>query len=146
MSDGLPDESALDRRKSPEMVMGSVERIWAGPLPPPAVLEHYEQTLSGAADRILLMAEKQLEHRQLLEHEAVIANNRAQQRGVWPGFLLSLFVTGGGIAIILTGHSTAGLVAILSTLTALVGTFIYGRRSQRRELDRKRPEAKTKAA
>lgn len=38
-----------------------------GPLPPPALLEYYERTLTGAADRIFTSAEEQGRHRRTVE-------------------------------------------------------------------------------
>ncbi len=146
MSDGPVHDSSMERRTPPNMVVESVEHIWSGPLPPPAVLAHYEHILPGAADRIIAMAEKQLDHRQRLEHGAITANIDAQKRGVWLGFLIALIVVGGGIWIILSGHSTAGLVAIVSALTALVGAFVYGRKRQKGELERKNPKGSKPAS
>jgi uncharacterized membrane protein len=37
---------------------------FSGPLPPPEVLQNYNQITPGAADRIISMAEKQSQHRQ----------------------------------------------------------------------------------
>ncbi len=39
----------------------------SGPIPPPSMMEQYERTLPGSADRILKMAENQSEHRQWIE-------------------------------------------------------------------------------
>lgn len=55
---GLPDEEAEDVRLA---LLQSVS--FRGPLPPPALYEHYEEVLSGSADRILRMAEKEQDHR-----------------------------------------------------------------------------------
>jgi hypothetical protein len=35
-----------------------VSQAWSGPLPPPEILAEYERLLPGAAERILMMAEK----------------------------------------------------------------------------------------
>ena len=40
---------------------------WRAPLPPPDALEHYERILPGAADRVLRMAERQLDIREARE-------------------------------------------------------------------------------
>ena len=39
----------------------------SGPLPPPEVLEKYNSAVTNGADRIMLMAEKQQEHRLLYQ-------------------------------------------------------------------------------
>lgn len=43
------------------------ETSWRAPLPPPHALEHYERILPGAADRVLRMAERQLDIREARE-------------------------------------------------------------------------------
>ena len=45
----------------------AVSQEFTGPIPPPSMMEQYEKTLPGSADRILNMAENQSEHRQSLE-------------------------------------------------------------------------------
>ena len=43
------------------------KETFLGPLPPPEILAQYEQILPGSAERIMVMAENQAEHRQSLE-------------------------------------------------------------------------------
>jgi uncharacterized membrane protein len=50
------------------------EQRFEGPIPPPAVLQGYEQILPGAAERILRMAEQQAAHRHSLELKSINAN------------------------------------------------------------------------
>lgn len=59
----LPPEEVLDAL--PERVRDSVvEAAWfSGPLPPPTMYGEYERTLPGSAERILVMAEKEQDHR-----------------------------------------------------------------------------------
>nr|DAH82019.1 MAG TPA: putative membrane protein [Caudoviricetes sp.] len=46
---------------------------WQGPLPPPSVLQGYDSVVSGAAERILAMAEKEQSHRHSTETATVEA-------------------------------------------------------------------------
>jgi uncharacterized membrane protein len=41
--------------------------LFSGPIPPPDLLERYNQIIPEGADRILKMAEKQSAHRQKIE-------------------------------------------------------------------------------
>ena len=61
-----------------------------GPLPPPEMLDGYERTLPGTAERILSMAEKQQDHRQMIEKAVIVGNLRDQRLGVVFAFLLGL--------------------------------------------------------
>ncbi len=110
------------------------ERIMhAGPLPAPETLAGYENVLPGASERILRMAESQQGHRQYIEQIAIKGNVRAQTLGVWFAFLLGLAGFGCGTVVILYGHSLEGSSTVIASLAALVGTFVYGRREQRKE-------------
>lgn len=45
-----------------------------GPLPHPDILMKYEQTCSGAADRIITITENQMKHRQNVETKVIDSN------------------------------------------------------------------------
>ena len=105
----------------------------AGPLPPPAQLQQYERVLTGAADRIVTMAEKQQAHRQELEATVVKGGAKRANLGLWLGFIISVVVIGVGATLVMTGHEVAGITLIGVDLVALAGVFVYGRRDQRKE-------------
>ena len=42
-----------------------------GPLPPPQILNHYDQIVPGSAERIISLWESQVRHRQELEKKAI---------------------------------------------------------------------------
>jgi uncharacterized membrane protein len=107
---------------------------FAGPLPPPKILEQYNVAVPGGAERILVMAEKQAVHRQTLERIALTSNGRRETLGQICGVVVSLAAIAGGVILIMYDKSAAGLTAILTPLAGLVFTFIYGKRIQRSEL------------
>ncbi|MBY0345943.1 MAG: DUF2335 domain-containing protein [Neisseriaceae bacterium] len=47
-----------------------VSQKWSGPIPSPDALQYYEQVLTGSAERILVMAEKEQAHR--YEHDSEV--------------------------------------------------------------------------
>lgn len=104
------------------------------------MLERYNQVLPNGADRVVAMAESQMRHRHGLESAVVNGNVEAQARGQLFAFALGLLAIGGGIGLIAFGKNTEGLVSIIAALTAYAGVFIYGKREQRLERDRKRRE------
>jgi uncharacterized membrane protein len=110
----------------------SVERF-SGPLPPPEVLEKYNNIEPGFANRILRMAESQAQHRQHLEKTVVEGRTRAEGRAQILGTILALAIGAGAIFLVYTGHSVEGVVALVAELAALAGVFIYGRKRQERE-------------
>ena len=116
------------------------EMMFSGPLPPPEVLTKYNEAVPNAAERILVMAEKQADHRRGLEAKVVASNAFNQTLGSVFAFILGLIAIGGGIYLIASGKSTEGLASIISSLTVLGGIFVYGRRQQRRERAEKASE------
>lgn len=105
-----------------------------GPLPHPQILEGYEKTCPGAADRIIRMAEKQQEHRMEMEKSVVTAGNRDSRLGIICGTMVCLAVIIAGIFMTHMSDSAAiGAFLSLSGLGSLVGTFIYGTKSNSKE-------------
>lgn len=115
----------------------SQQYSFSGPLPPPEVLERYNQAMPGLAERIISMAEQQAKHRQQLETTVVNSNAFVQKVGPFLGFIVAMTAVGGGIYLILQGKDGYGLAAIIGALASLAGVFIYGKKKQRTELDNK---------
>ena len=113
-----------------------VSQSWLGPIPPPADLRQYEEVAPGSAERILTMAEKQLEHRHRLESTIVGGNSKRSYLGLAAGFVLSAMIIGGGIYLISNGHDWAGASLIGINVVGLAGVFVYGSRSRQAELDK----------
>ena len=99
---------------------------FTGPIPPPDIMEQYEKTLPGSADRIIKMAENQSEHRQSLEKQRLSFSNREVHLGQIFGFLIGAIaiVTGGYIA--LSGSQISGGVMGTSVVIGLVSVFVIG--------------------
>jgi uncharacterized membrane protein len=110
--------------------------IHSGPVPSPEILEHYEQILPGAADRIIKMAETQMHHRHLLESNILKGNNRDSLLGIIFAFIISITITLGGTFVIYHGHGVAGTLLSGTGVAGLVSAFIYGTRSGRKNNDK----------
>ena len=124
-----------EEKRAGAIIQAAVEMSrFSGPLPHPDDLAKYEQVLSGAADRIISMAERQAAHRQSLEKAVILSNVAIQKWGLGSAFVLALIAIGGGIWLSLKGLSGVGLTAIISALASLVGVFIYGKSEQKKEL------------
>lgn len=106
---------------------------FSGPLPPSAELARYEETLPGAADRILKMAESQSLHRQDLEGRVIGSDIKRADRGQIYGFILSALITAGSFYLITIGKDVMGISAFVGTLITLGGAFIYGTISRKKE-------------
>jgi uncharacterized membrane protein len=115
--------------------------VFVGPLPPPEQLARYEDVYPGCARQIVELAQHQATHRQTLERTHLERSFNHQRLGSTFGFVLGLGGLVGGIFLVATGHAASGLTMFFSTVTTLVGTFVYGkertigeRRQQREEL------------
>jgi uncharacterized membrane protein len=120
---------------------------FSGPLPPPALLEHYDAIHPGAADRIIRMAEEQGAHRREMEKLTVKADILGQRWGLVLGFVLAMTIVIGGIWLISKGMAVSGLVAIIGAIAGPVGVFVYGKHQQRKELEleSQKPESQKSA-
>ncbi len=104
-----------------------IQQQMSGPLPAAREFKGYEQTLPGAADRIVSMTEREQAHRHLLEERAFESNRRSQATGQWLAFaalLLSLLVV---CFFCLQGHPTQGASLGGAIIVAIVALFL-GRR------------------
>ena len=140
---------------------GFVQVDWSAPMPPPAVLQRYEETLPGAADRILTMAEKQQDHRQEQERtqqshhqeqerkqqshryeqeNALLAMTRSNivgsavrsYLGMILGFLIAITGIVCGTYLVANGNGVTGLAAFVASLATLAGVSVYGIKTQLR--------------
>lgn len=104
--------------------------MYSGPLPPAEDYDRYEHTLPGAANRILEMAEKQLEHR--LNNENKIIDNTIKQtnRGQIFGASVSFFGLVISFILGLYGHDVlAGSIGV-TTVISLAVLFVTNREPQ----------------
>lgn len=111
----------------------SMLQIQSGPLPSPDVLAQYNQVLPGAAERIIRMAEDQQAHRFKMETKVAATESRNSTLGIATGFIIGMTTIIGGIIGILYGKELSGLAFGGTGLVSLVGVFIYGTRSRRKE-------------
>jgi len=65
-------------------------KVSLGPLPPPEILQKYNQVEPGLAERIVSMVEKQSEHRRSLEKKVVFSGERRALLGQIMAFVIAL--------------------------------------------------------
>ena len=104
-----------------------------GPIPHPSILEGYEKIVSGAANRILAMAEANAKHTHALEIKALEIKSAEIKRGQIFGFSIGLAALGVCVyALIVGAHGTATSIGGI-TLVGLVSAFILGRLPSKKE-------------
>jgi uncharacterized membrane protein len=132
----VSEESKFKRQLNKKQVLQiqASQTQFTGPIPPPEVLIKYNEALPSAAERIVAMAESQLKHRQGLETKVIDSNCKAQQRGPIYGLIVCLAAIGGGVYLIHSGQSVAGLVSIIGAIGGVTIVFITGKVMQQNQL------------
>jgi uncharacterized membrane protein len=127
------DTPQSQTRESENGVIVSRTRRFVGPLPPPEILAHYNEIVPGSAERILVMAEKQSQHRQTLEAKVITSDITKSKMGLWFAFILGLVSLGGGVFLIYIGRTIAGSIFSGVYLVGVMSVFIYGSQQRRKE-------------
>jgi uncharacterized membrane protein len=97
----------------------------------------YEEIHPGMADRILVMAERQSEHRQKMESEVVQRNMEDQRLGIVFAFFIAMGVLAVTLFCVRWEHEIVGTLIGSSGIGGIITAFIYGTRSNRQERERK---------
>lgn len=121
-----------------QVIAVSHQEHFSGPLPPPFVLQKYNDVVPGAAERILMMAEQQSKHRMELEKKVIESD--IQKSNLGQRFAFVIVVLGLLIAAYLgvNGHEVAAAAIGGGGLVSLAGIFISSRIEKKQERERAR--------
>ena len=110
-----------------------------GPIPPPSILNQYNDMLPGAADRIIAMAEKEAAHRHKMEEKALDAEIKGlkaeaedTKRGQFFGFFIALAIIAGSVYAGTNGAQWTGSLLGVGGIGSLVSVFIIGRQGAKK--------------
>jgi len=121
MAGSLSDPAILRQRRAFSSAFGvATATAFAGPIPPPELLAEYEQTLPGLADRLVMIAENESEHRRALQRRAI----RLSELGLAAGFTIAMTALGGGIFLVHEGSQAEGMSSIILAIASLVLVFL----------------------
>jgi len=128
----------IDAAQLPDKAVNRVayqeeSRLWAGPLPPPEVLEHYNRIIPDGADRILKMAEMQSLHRQAMEKTGLDANIKLANRGQLFAMLLSLTGIISALVCVKLGQPAIAALLAGTTIVILVRLFLKDKSEEQKE-------------
>ncbi len=119
------DITELDQDMASTSVMMT---SWSGPLPPPALLQEYEDVLPGAGKEIVASFITGVDHRRELEKKALdaeIEDARSMRQEARLGQFLGFLI---GVTAIISGATTGGVSGgFIGTggVVALVAAFLY---------------------
>ncbi|MFH1903425.1 MAG: DUF2335 domain-containing protein [Candidatus Omnitrophota bacterium] len=130
-----------DSKQTVELSVTKSLEFHSGPLPPPAFLKQYNEIIPDGALRILVMAEKQQDHRLGIENAVVQSDIRRSDRGLVFGFILCLVLALGGILLIAKGKSVSGLIVLFSQMATIAGIFVYSHKTRKEERIEKQKES-----
>ena len=106
---------------------------FSGPLPPPEILQAYNDVIANGAERIMAMTERQSAHRQEIEKIVIKSNTSVQKFGSFSALAITLTALGLGFTLIMYDKDFSGFSVMIGSLGSLVATFVYGRRTQERD-------------
>lgn len=110
---------------------------FSGPVPPPEILKGYNEVLQNGAERILMMAEKQSNHRMQLEDHAIKEELKQSRLGQVFGFILGLVGFGLATTLAMFNHEAIAGIFGTTTILGLVTVFVLGKRAQQKDLSDK---------
>jgi uncharacterized membrane protein len=111
---------------------------FSGPIPHPDTLKRFNDIVPGAAERIIKMAEDQSSHRRSLEKSVIESDISRSKWGQILGFVIAIFGLTASTFIAVYGSAVAGSILGVGTLASLVGVFMYGSISRKKEREEKK--------
>ena len=132
----------LKKQQIIKSLVVTMHKTHIGPLPDPETLTEYSAIIPNGAERIMKMAEKQLDHRMLMEKKVVGGQMLQSNIGQILAFLIGLAALGASTYIIVSGYEWSGSLIGIGGLTGLVTAFIKGRSEQGQSLEENHPRSK----
>ena len=125
------DETDLPHEKKEEfkskLISLSITRSFSGPLPPPELLQGYNEVVKGGAERIFSQFEKQSDHRIKLEAEVIPEQLNQSKRGQFFGFVLVVLCLICAMIALMNGYEVFAIVIASTTIVGLAGVFVVGK-------------------
>ena len=141
MADQLPASAPHAQSDSEGQVEQSARAVsYAGPLPPAAEIQRWEEILPGAAERFLTLLEEQTRHEISLDreqialaHEATNLEHDLRKRGQMFGLGIGLVALAIGGILVSLGNPISGTIFGGTGVGSLVGAFLYDRHQMKKD-------------
>ncbi len=135
--DVLVDEEEEELSRSVMMATS-----FSGPLPPPQILQQYDEVVPGAAERIIANAESRQAHDQAMEERALTASREvvlekektfrwwiALPSTVVAIVLIAAFVAVSQMDTTWESYGLGGFIAVLTLTVSVYRLFFHGRKN-----------------
>jgi uncharacterized membrane protein len=103
----------------------AVTANWYGPLPPPYILEQYNRSVEGGAERVFRQFEAEGEHRRNQEKLQLQATIRETRLGQWLAGVFAFAALAITLVALVLHAWTVATVVGGTTLVGVVGAFLY---------------------
>jgi len=126
--DGLDEKKEGEiLRAFSQITMSVTERRHSGPLPSAETMIQYNSVIPNGADRIMIMAEKQQDHRMAMENKMITSQLYQSKAGQILGFILCFLSLSASVYLGINGHEAIGTVIGTTTIIAMGGIFVLGK-------------------
>ena len=133
-ADGTKPPAETSRQATSLSHVQTVSIRWEAPLPPPTLLEQYDQVVPGLAREIAERAKTEAGHVREREEEALKASIQYHTRGQWMGFVAVMAIVGLAAFALWKGSTwVAGIATSIVVGTAAV--FVLGTLWKKRDKD-----------
>lgn len=123
----LEDNDADQQESVTSLVMSqSSLEIRRGPLPEPSILRDYDTVLPGLADRIVVMAESEKDHRHQMQSRQLELSARRSFIGLISGLIVALSCIILAVWVTYRGYYVAGTIIASIDIVALTAIFVLG--------------------
>lgn len=99
------------------------QQINMGPIPPPSILEKFEQLVPGSAKQIIDNAHEESQHRRKMEASTINHEISLSRMGLITAALLSLGALSLAAFMVYTGQSLQGLALVIFEISGLGYVF-----------------------
>lgn len=119
------------RPEQQEAIIKAIKQeAFSGPIPHPELLQKYDEVKEGFAERIVKMAEIQLQHRVRCEEKIVDESIAESKRAQNYAFYLSILFLVAAVLLGLYGHDWLAGCLGGGTLISLVAAFMAGKKNK----------------
>ena len=129
-----PEVAQVIKELQPEqrkvIIKAFKQEAFSGPIPHPELLQKYENIQGGFADRIIKLAEKQLDHRIDSERQVVDGSVSDSKRGQIFAFIVAVLFLVAAVYLGINGHDWLAGILGGGTLVSLVTVFVTGKKNK----------------
>jgi len=99
--------------------------MWSGPLPDPKSFREYENTLPGAANRIIQIAENEQRYRHEFNMDLLRSDRLLKIIGIIAAFLIIIILLGSTIFLYYISKNQWIAMSIICEIAIIAGLFIF---------------------